>query len=210
MMVGFSIEGNSASWMFEILCLVTYNCMDKSEAAGEKLNEIMEAHGCRVRKRDKLAGTVTGSAEKLAMAFLTLGHDELAYLGEVYDLDPAVLKEHQEWLAAGGDGPFKDVDGNPVRDEDSEQFWDRGPLGNSNILYNTPVDNLKEDFNVEEGAMQTGEQVQGNVVAGAAASAIEYVTNRAGHLGRVKRIKDEMPAAFKGERGKALRKKVGI
>ncbi|KAH7096084.1 hypothetical protein FB567DRAFT_587358 [Paraphoma chrysanthemicola] len=150
----------------------------------EQLQDIMRQHGFKARKRDKLSGFLVGSAEKMALSFLLLGHDEIVWLGTEYGLDPDIVAQHTEWLAAGGDGILHNPDGSIMVNEEGQILLDRGPLGEGNGLYNAIVDNVKDAYGVQEGVMATAADVHGNVAAGVAAGAVEYATNRTGHAGR--------------------------
>ncbi|KAH7388637.1 hypothetical protein BKA66DRAFT_568963 [Pyrenochaeta sp. MPI-SDFR-AT-0127] len=174
----------------------------KSMKARIQLEQIMQSRGFRARKRDLAYGVLVGSAEKLTLSFLLLGHDEIAFLGEHQGLDADVVQAHNDWLAAGGDGLI-------INDEGQVQP-DHGAIGDGNVAYNALVDEIKTDFNVEGGMPETAEQVVGNVLAGGAAAGIEYATNRVGHAGRVARTEHEMPGTFDGKQGKKKREDLGV
>jgi hypothetical protein len=61
-----------------------------------------------------------------------LGHDELAWLGTEYGLNPSILAEHTAWLAAGGEGLVYNADGTLAVIEAGRYLLDRGPLGETN------------------------------------------------------------------------------
>jgi hypothetical protein len=86
----------------------------------------------RKRTRDKLAGILVGGAEKIALSFLLLGHDELAWLGTEYGLNSSILAEHTAWLAAGGEELVYNADGTLAVNEAGRYLLDRGPLGETN------------------------------------------------------------------------------
>lgn len=176
--------------------------LNKSVEARDQLEEIIRQHGFRARKRDKLSGLLAGSVEKLTLSFLLLGHDEIVYLGDHQDLDPRVVQAHADWLEAGGNGLVVNSEG--------EIKPDTGVIGDGNGAYNALGDAIKKDFGVTGGVPENMQQVEGNVLAGAAVAGIEYASNRVGHAGRIVRVEDEMPDAFEGKEGKKKREDLGV
>ncbi|KAF2032507.1 hypothetical protein EK21DRAFT_109887 [Setomelanomma holmii] len=151
----------------------------------EQLEDLMKHYGVKAQKRDKLSGFLVGGAEKMALTFLLLGHDELAwFVGTDYGLGSELLALHTEALAAGGHGLLVNPDGTLMTNEAGQFLVDRGPLGEGNGMYNAIVDNVKEAYGVQEGVLVTAADIQGNIAAGVAAGAVEYATNRTGHTGR--------------------------
>jgi hypothetical protein len=181
--ISTGLTGSGLYYMAAPAAVAAYG-LHQAGKTKEQLEDIMKQHGFKARKRDKLSGFLVGSAEKMALSFLLLGHDELAWLGTEYGLDPDILAAHTQWLAAGGDGILYNPDGTIMMNEEGQILLDRGPLGEGNGLYNSIVDNVKEAYGVQEGVMATAADIHGNVAAGVAAGAVEYATNRTGHTGR--------------------------
>jgi hypothetical protein len=50
-------------------------------------------------------------------------------------------------------------------------------------MYNALVDDVVDSYGVQGGVLAAAADVQGNMLAGAAAAGVEYMTNRVGHMG---------------------------
>jgi hypothetical protein len=136
--------------------------LNKSLQTKKQIEQLMRERGMRKRTRDKLAGILVGSAEKMALSFLLLGHDELAWLGTEYGLDPSILAEHTELLAAGGEGLVHNADGTLAVNEAGQYLLDRGPLGETNGVYNALVDGVVGAYGLEGGVLATAADVHGS------------------------------------------------
>jgi hypothetical protein len=83
-----------------------------SGATLEDLEQIMAAHGIKPRSRDRLTSFLTGTAEKLALSAVLLGHDEALCLNGVFGLDLAEL--NQEVMEHSASGEVNEFYNGPV------------------------------------------------------------------------------------------------
>lgn len=129
----------------------------------QDLEQRMVECGIKPRSRDKLTSFLTGTAEKLAISALTLGHSESFLL----------------------DGQFG-LGGN--LDDVTHEFLEHSGSGTINEVFNMPVDAAKDAVGYVDGDPV---DIEIMTVVGGTAAAVEYVTNRVGLVGANTRSKIE-------------------
>ncbi|KAI9690657.1 MAG: hypothetical protein M1820_009937 [Bogoriella megaspora] len=138
----------------------------RADKARDKLAEY-EKLGFKTRKRDVVSGLSRGAAEKLALSFLLMGHDDLLLLNQTYGAEH-LTEAHSELLQAG-------------------------PIGDINEAINEPVQDVQQEYGVATAEERLGwfpyggEAVAGwhgmnvaedVVAAGVTAAAVEFAVNR--------------------------------
>lgn len=166
---------------------VGFYAVDRADKAREKLRELEQQRGFKPRKRDWLAATLQGVAEKAILTTVTLGHDELflsIYGGLVnYDVDE-IVSAH-------------------------DSVVDTEILSDINSVVNAPVNAAQDAFDVQGeetriknigmigtdtgGWHEAPETVAKSIVGvGAVAGAVEYAVDR--------------PFGYRDEKAEAQRK----
>ncbi|KAF1364942.1 hypothetical protein EJ07DRAFT_151362 [Lizonia empirigonia] len=127
----------------------------KSGDTLEDLEQMMAERGIKPRNRDKLASFLTGTAEKLAISVVLLGHGEALCLDGQFGLDLAHL---------------------------NDEVMDYSGSGAANEIYNTPVDFVKESVCYQDGVHDPSGTMVVGVAAGATEYATNKIGDASSNL----------------------------